>query len=127
MGDQCKVTFDSSDFMSYLTDVQKVCWFLEKDLEDAIRKLHQAVGNATTEDRYIVVGTGSTQLYQAALYALTAPGGPEPVNVVSAVPYYSVRPHTLYTLRKSHNLFSLSFRLFLHGWIWDMYYYCSHT
>ena len=94
VGDQCKVTFESCDFMSYLTDVGNVCWFLEKDLEDAVRQLHRTVGNAVTDDRYIVVGTGSTQLYHAALYALTAPGGPEPVNVVSAVPYYSVRPTT---------------------------------
>lgn len=48
------------------------------------------VGNAVAEDRYIVVGTGSTQLYQAALYALTFAGGPDPVNVVSAAPCYSV-------------------------------------
>ena len=95
MGDQCKVTFDSCDYMSYLTDVGNVCWFLEKDLEDAIRQLHRTVGNAVTEDRYIVVGTGSTQLFQAALYALTSPGGPEPVDVVSAVPYYSVRQTNL--------------------------------
>ena len=99
MGDKCKVTIDSCDFMSYLTDVGKVCWFLEKELEEAIKQLHRTVGNAATDDRYIVVGTGSTQLFQATLYALTSPGGPESVNVVSAVPYYSVRTtpstHTL--------------------------------
>lgn len=92
VGDKCKVTIDSCDFMSYLTDTGTVCWFLEKELEEAIRQLHRTVGNAVTDDRHILVGTGSTQLYHAALYALTSPGGPEPVNVVSAVPYYSSYP-----------------------------------
>lgn len=94
MGDKCKVVIDGGDLMSYFSDVGNVCWFLEPELGDAIRRLHRVVGNAVTDDRHIVVGTGSTQLFQAALYALTTPSGAgvdvEPVSVVSSAPYYSV-------------------------------------
>lgn len=90
MGDKCKVVIRGSDFMSYFSDVKNVCWFLEPKLGDAIRRLHGVVGNAVTEGRHIVVGTGSSQLFQALLYALTTPGGAEPVSVVSSAPYYSV-------------------------------------
>lgn len=71
-------------------------WFMEKELEDQIRKLHGVVGNAVvTPDTHIVVGTGSTQLFQAALFALTDPDQPAPTHVVSAAPFYSVTlaPH----------------------------------
>ena len=68
---------------------------MEPELGAAIRRLHGVVGNAVTDDRYIVVGTGSSQLFQALLYAFTTPGGPDPVSVVSSAPYYSVRPPLL--------------------------------
>lgn len=90
MDDKCTVVITGSQLMSYLSDPRKVCWFLEAELEEAIKKLHRVVGNAVVDGRHIVVGTGSTQLYQAALYALTTPGGPQPVSVVCAAPYYSV-------------------------------------
>ncbi|RXH72136.1 hypothetical protein DVH24_033674 [Malus domestica] len=97
MGDKCTMVISGSELMSYISDFTSVCWFLEPALEAAVRRLHRTVGNAVVDgDRHIVVGTGSTQLYQAALYALTSPGGPEPVSVVSAAPYYSVR--VLYSL-----------------------------
>lgn len=66
-------------------------WFMERELDVQIRALHAVVGNAITEGRHIVVGTGSTQLYQAALYALSSPEQSEPTSVISAAPYYSVR------------------------------------
>jgi L-tryptophan--pyruvate aminotransferase len=66
-------------------------WFMEHELDVQIRALHAVVGNAITEGRHIVVGTGSTQLYQAALYALSSPEQSEPTSVISAAPYYSVR------------------------------------
>lgn len=92
MGDKCTLVIKGNDLMSYMSDMSRLCWFLEPELEEAIKRLHRVAGNAVVEDRYIVVGTGSTQLYQAVLYALTAPGGGEPVDVVSAAPYYSQYP-----------------------------------
>ncbi|KAJ8773556.1 hypothetical protein K2173_005802 [Erythroxylum novogranatense] len=89
LGDKCTVVIRGNESMSYFADPSSFCWFLEPRLSDAIQSLHRVVGNAAVEDRYIVVGTGSSQLYQAALYALTSPGGAEPVNVVCAAPYYS--------------------------------------
>lgn len=89
MGNKCDVLIRGSDLMSYYSDKNNVCWFLEPELGDAIKRLHGVVGNAVTDDRHIVLGTGSTQLFQALLYALTTPA-PEPVSVVSSAPYYSV-------------------------------------
>lgn len=65
-------------------------WFMESELDQQIRALHHVVGNAVTEGRHIVVGTGSTQLFQAVLYALTSLDQPKPTNIVSAAPFYSV-------------------------------------
>ncbi|KAG7589661.1 Pyridoxal phosphate-dependent transferase [Arabidopsis suecica] len=89
MGDRCTVTIRGCDLMSYFSDLTNLCWFLEPELEDAIKDLHGAVGNAATEDRYIVVGTGSTQLCQAAVHALSSLAGTQPVSVVAAAPFYS--------------------------------------
>ncbi|KAK7842225.1 l-tryptophan--pyruvate aminotransferase 1 [Quercus suber] len=89
MSDKYNVTIGGGDLMSYFSGGNNVCWFLEPELGAAIRRLHGVVGNAVTDDRYIVVGTGSSQLLQALLYAFTTPGGPEPVSVVSSAPYYS--------------------------------------
>ena len=78
--------------MSYVSDDAALCWFLEPELEREVRRLHRVVGNAVADGYHLVVGTGATQLYQAAMYALssTASGG-KPVPVVSPAPYYSVR------------------------------------
>ncbi|KAH9327143.1 hypothetical protein KI387_007321, partial [Taxus chinensis] len=78
--------------MSYFADMENICWFLEPELAKEIRSLHSLVGNAVTEGRNIVIGTGSTQLFQAALYALSGPGRSKPTKVVSATPYYSSYP-----------------------------------
>ncbi|XP_061986320.1 tryptophan aminotransferase-related protein 1-like [Populus nigra] len=58
-------------------------------LGDAIKGLHRVVGNAVPDGRHIVVGTGSTQLLMAALYALSSPSTSHPVSLVAAAPYYS--------------------------------------
>ncbi|XP_010552669.1 PREDICTED: L-tryptophan--pyruvate aminotransferase 1 [Tarenaya hassleriana] len=89
MGDRCTVEIKGWDLMSYFSDANNVCWFMEPGLEDAIRGLHAAVGNAATDERYIVVGTGSTQLCQAAVHALSSIRGSHPVSVLAAAPYYS--------------------------------------
>ncbi|GER38491.1 tryptophan aminotransferase related 2 [Striga asiatica] len=92
MGDQTTVEIPGWKFISYFSDKTKLCWFLEPELENAIIRLHKLVGNAVTEDRYMVVGTGSSQLFQAVLYGLAQPNSSEPISVVSAAPFYSSYP-----------------------------------
>lgn len=69
--------------------------FISLELEKHIRLLHQAVGNAATDGKFIVFGTGSTQLINALLYALSPDHGSNsasisPARVVASVPYYPV-------------------------------------
>ena len=91
MGDEATVVISGWQFMSYFSDATSLCWFLEPEFAKQIVRFHKVVGNAVTENRHIVVGTGSTQLFQAALYALSPKTEAEPISVVSAAPYYSVR------------------------------------
>ncbi|KAF5185454.1 Tryptophan aminotransferase-related protein [Thalictrum thalictroides] len=92
MGDKATIVIPGWQCLSYFSDIKQVCWFLEPDFAQEIIRLHKLVGNANTKDRYIVVGTGSTQLFQAALYALSPSNATEPISVVSAAPYYSSYP-----------------------------------
>jgi L-tryptophan--pyruvate aminotransferase len=95
MGDKCTLVIGGCDLMSYFSDSSNICWFLQPQLGDAIKGLHRVVGNAVTDGRHIVVGTGSTQLLMAALYALSSPSASHPVSLVAAAPYYSVRSYPL--------------------------------
>ncbi|KAH9624311.1 hypothetical protein KSS87_005226 [Heliosperma pusillum] len=88
-GNKNTVVISGWQSMSYFSDVNNLCWFLEPTFAKEVVRLHDIVGNAVTEGRYIVVGTGSTQLFQAALYALSLDQTSFPVSVVSATPYYS--------------------------------------
>lgn len=90
MGDRTTVVIPGWKFISYFSDKSRVCWFLEPEFANAVIRLHKLVGNAVTDDRYLVVGTGSTQLFQAVLYAVSPPNASEPISVVSAAPFYSV-------------------------------------
>ncbi|TXG56241.1 hypothetical protein EZV62_017554 [Acer yangbiense] len=100
MGDKCTMVISASDSMSYFSDAGNLCWFLEPKLSDSIKNLHREIGNAKSNSRHIVVGTGSTQLYQAALYALSSsPDRTHPISVVSAAPYYSQYPEETDYLR----------------------------
>ncbi|XWS50904.1 hypothetical protein CRYUN_Cryun12cG0130300 [Craigia yunnanensis] len=92
MGDETTVVIPGWQFMSYFSDATSLCWFLEPEFAEQIVRLHKVVGNAVTENRHIIVGTGSTQLFQAALYALSHKTKAEPISVVSAAPYYSSYP-----------------------------------
>ncbi|XP_037457003.1 tryptophan aminotransferase-related protein 1-like [Triticum dicoccoides] len=78
--------------MSYFSDVGNLCWFLEPGFEREVRRLHSLVGNAAVEGYHVLVGTGSSQLFQAALYALALPTADAPVSVVSTTPFYSMYP-----------------------------------
>ncbi|KAM7273392.1 hypothetical protein ACFE04_028056 [Oxalis oulophora] len=92
MGDKTTIVIPGWQSLSYFSDPKNLCWFLEPEFAQQVLRLHQVVGNAVTDDRYVIVGTGSTQLYQAALYALSDPHLDEATSVVSAVPYYSSYP-----------------------------------
>ncbi|KAK9108154.1 hypothetical protein Syun_024165 [Stephania yunnanensis] len=92
MGDRGSIVISGWQLMSYFSDIGNLCWFLEPEFARQIRRLHQVVGNARSEDHHIVVGTGSTQLFQAALYALSPSDASEPTSVVSAAPFYSSYP-----------------------------------
>ncbi|KAB1221453.1 Tryptophan aminotransferase-related protein 2 [Morella rubra] len=92
VGDEATVVIPGSQSMSYFSDVTNICWFLEPELGSEVRRLHKVVGNAVTEGRHIVVGTGSSQLFLAALYALSPQDAHVPISVVAQVPYYSVYP-----------------------------------
>ncbi|KAG9147362.1 hypothetical protein Leryth_019517 [Lithospermum erythrorhizon] len=63
---------------------------VSQELEDHIRKLHSAVKNANTEGRYLIVGVGSTQLLNAAVYALSMANTSSTSKVVASSPYYPV-------------------------------------
>ncbi|XP_049403727.1 L-tryptophan--pyruvate aminotransferase 1-like [Solanum stenotomum] len=92
MGNKCDITFNGDDSLSYFASGKSLCWFLESKLEEQIKRLHNVVENAIVDDYYIVVGTGSSQLMQAALYALSPTDQLEPISVVSATPFYSSYP-----------------------------------
>ncbi|CAH9077826.1 unnamed protein product [Cuscuta epithymum] len=90
MSEGSTINFPGSQSLSYFSETKSVCWFLEPKLEEEIRRLHRTVGNAAVgEEDCIVVGSGSSQLIQAALYALSAPDSDQTLSVVCACPYYS--------------------------------------
>jgi L-tryptophan--pyruvate aminotransferase len=71
MSDECTVGIKGWELMSYYCDSSNMCWFMLPELRDEIERLHHLVGNAVTKDKYIVVGNGSSQLFQAALFAVS--------------------------------------------------------
>ncbi|KAL6615938.1 hypothetical protein ACP70R_038208 [Stipagrostis hirtigluma subsp. patula] len=70
--------------------------FQSVELEDQIRRLHRAVGNAVVDDKHLVFGAGSMQLINALVHALSpdANAAAPPARVVATAPYY---PRTNYT------------------------------
>ncbi|KAL2944436.1 Tryptophan aminotransferase-related protein 4 [Bienertia sinuspersici] len=65
---------------------------MSMELEKYVRKLHELVGNANTEGMHIVFGTGTTQLFNAAVHALSSSSSyyNNPGIVVASVPFYLV-------------------------------------
>ncbi|CAH1417245.1 unnamed protein product [Lactuca virosa] len=98
MGDKCTVVIKGHECLSYFSNIKNPCWFLEPKLEESIKSLHGAVGNAVTDGYSIVVGTGSSQLLQAVLYAVSC-DQPNQINVVSPAPYYSSYPEIIDLVR----------------------------
>ncbi|KAG8366084.1 hypothetical protein BUALT_Bualt17G0039100 [Buddleja alternifolia] len=100
LGGKMDFTITGCQSLSYFANTKNLCWFLEPKLEQEIRNLHNNVGNAIVENRHVIVGTGSSQLILAALFALSETlNDPNPVNVVSAPPYYSSYPEMTDFLR----------------------------
>ncbi|CAL0328560.1 unnamed protein product [Lupinus luteus] len=62
--------------------------YISELLVKYIQKLHDTVGNAVTEGKYIIFGGGSTQLLSAAVYALSPNTAVSPAKVVATAPYY---------------------------------------
>ncbi|KAL9246509.1 hypothetical protein vseg_020034 [Gypsophila vaccaria] len=97
MDDKCSVTIKASDIMSYFADVSNGGVFYQMpEFTEAVRRVHQVVGNAVADGRYIISGTGSSQLFSVAVRALAAStkrannkNGKRPIPVVCAEPYYS--------------------------------------
>uniref|UniRef100_M1CDU3 Alliin lyase n=1 Tax=Solanum tuberosum TaxID=4113 RepID=M1CDU3_SOLTU len=108
IGNKCDITFNGDNSLSYFANGKSLCWFLESKLEEQIKRLHNVVGSAIVDDHYIVVGTVSSQLMQAALYALSPTYQLEPISVVSATPFYSAYPEVMDFVRSG-----------LHKWAGD--------
>ncbi|XP_037413492.1 tryptophan aminotransferase-related protein 3-like [Triticum dicoccoides] len=63
--------------------------FQSVELERCIRRLHAAVGNAVADDKQIVFATGSMQLINALVYALSPDSNSgSTASVVATTPYY---------------------------------------
>ncbi|XP_058772290.1 L-tryptophan--pyruvate aminotransferase 1-like [Vicia villosa] len=87
--EEAKVEIKGDEVMSYFGDAN-LCWYMLPQMRNAILRLHKVVGNANTEDKYIVLGNGSSQVYLALLYALSTEKPSDiPINVVAAAPHYS--------------------------------------
>ncbi|WMV08291.1 hypothetical protein MTR67_001676 [Solanum verrucosum] len=95
MGNKCDIPFNGDDSLSYFANVKSLRWFMESQPEEKISRMHNVVVNAIVDDHYIVIGTGSSQLVQAALYALSPTKQLDPISVVSATPFYVVSPSLL--------------------------------
>lgn len=107
-GKECKVVIGGGDMMSYFSNDGSVCWFLMPELESAVKRIHSLVGNSVVEGRHIVVGTGSTQLLKAVLFALCCSSEPprdKSLSVVGAAPYYSVSLFVLFTFTTTSSIF----------------------
>ncbi|CAO2205652.1 unnamed protein product [Urochloa humidicola] len=91
-GDRATIVIPVWQTMSYFSDLGGFCWFVEPGFEREVRRLHRLVGNAICDGYHLLVGTGSTQLFQAALYALSLAEDGTPISVVSPAPYYSSYP-----------------------------------
>ena len=65
--------------------------YISQLLVEYIQTLHDIVGNAVTEGKHIVFGSGSTQLLNAAVYALSPDTSSlSPAKVVATPPYFPV-------------------------------------
>lgn len=90
------VVFSGWHRMSYTTTDR----FQSVELERHIRRLHRAVGNAVEDDKHLVFASGSLQLINALVHALSpdANAASPPSRVVAAAPYYPVGQPSLFNI-----------------------------
>jgi hypothetical protein len=62
---------------------------ISKVLKEQIRNVHDHVGNAKTDGKYIIFGVGATHLLNAAIHTLSSYDS-SPTKVVATTPYYPV-------------------------------------
>ncbi|CAO2178482.1 unnamed protein product, partial [Urochloa humidicola] len=82
------VVFSGWHRMSYVTTDGG---FQSVELENHIRRLHRAVGNAVVDEKHLVFAAGSIQLINALVHALSVPdanAASPPARVVANAPYY---------------------------------------
>ena len=72
--------------------------FISQELERLIRKLHAIIGNAVTDNRFIIFGAGSTQVISAAVHALSPGNASSPARVLASILYYPICSTTLAVL-----------------------------
>lgn len=66
---------------------------ISEELVKHVRKVHAVAKNAVTDGRYILFGDGSTQLLNAAVFALSPENSSSsPARVVAHIPFYPVCP-----------------------------------
>ncbi|KAI4346547.1 hypothetical protein L6164_007436 [Bauhinia variegata] len=63
--------------------------YISELLVKHIIKVHDIVGNAKTDGKYVIFGAGSTQLMNAAVYALSPNSSSNPAKVVATAPHYA--------------------------------------
>lgn len=56
-------------------------------LREAILNIHRVIGNINPDNKYIIIGTGATQLINAVIYAISKYEN-KPVTVFAQTPYY---------------------------------------
>ncbi|KAH9627211.1 hypothetical protein KSS87_020757 [Heliosperma pusillum] len=93
--DECSVTIKASQLLSYFVNPDKDEFVYHvPGFTDAVRRVHRVVGNAVTEGRYIIGGTGSSQLFNYLLRALSSKVNSGTTNkripVVCAAPFYGL-------------------------------------
>lgn len=69
--------------------------FMTDGLLEAIKGLHATAGNAVTEGRFIVPGTGSMQLINAVVHSLALQDDGRVSPVVAKSPFYGVLSKSL--------------------------------
>ncbi|WMV50659.1 hypothetical protein MTR67_044044 [Solanum verrucosum] len=62
MGNNCGITFNGDDSLSYFANGKSLCWFLESKLEELVKKLHNVVRHAIVDDHYIVLAMDQASL-----------------------------------------------------------------